>query len=513
MGQFDRSQPDAKPVIRKATTGWLRCLLSLLLLGTWGCSGSSDSDSPRRKQVLPWFVAQGNAAECLCRPMGEQLARAELGLDPTQLRVTEWQDPAALGRLLRDEAEASGGQIRVRKAKDFIKELAAGEEPGPQSLTLLVHENGHLYGLIGTVDLAGQLAFQLTHGPSSIWLVSHQELEKAGFREAWQWERSGEGIPIRIGEGLLAIDKIYHNLGEVEPYEEVRCSFRLENRGTGTVILGKPKTSCSCAVPSLQEDMTLPPGESEEFDVVLNTRATPSIQHMVNLRFSEQGTGASRLLNVQILGSQERSMRISPSRIDFGEINPGEGATRVVTLGEEPTDRFGIDEVRLDGLPVACECRIESSQSNTGASSLQTYEIHLEIDVPSGFAAGEYESQILVQTSSRHRPRVEIPFRLQVAPPFRVVPKVVSFGAVEMGSTIEEQVVIESCHGETMKASVDALPQDVTVEIEETSTGRLLLLIKFVPRRSGIWEDKIHLSVGSVDTEEQLTIPVAALVQ
>jgi hypothetical protein len=258
---------------------------------------------------LPSFVVQGKTDGCACYSTCELFAKAELGIPIGKIHDLTWKNPQELFSFLQNSANKSGGKITIRKVGECLQELVSRPQPGPATVSLLIHPQGHLYLLIGTVMIGDVLTFQLVHGDSAVWLVSMKELEQAGFQEAWKFSQTKNFVPIQMGKFVLGVDKIYHNFWEVKPQQEMRCKFVLENKGNREMILKTPATSCSCAVPSIKEDTKLKPGEQKELEIVLQPDVSVSIRQMIRIRYIEE-TGLLQEFPLEVFGSQRQSMEI-----------------------------------------------------------------------------------------------------------------------------------------------------------------------------------------------------------
>jgi len=394
---------------------WSRGVLIILVLGVGGCNSSGPLPM---KEAPPPFVGSGKPTECAgrCIPSTVYVACAELGLDLMELGEEIDGGPSDVFLALKTHSEATGGSVRSVSVAKLMDEL----KNGPTPPTVLAHENGHLHLLLGALDVDGHLMCQLVHGDMAVSLVSKAQILRAGFQEAWQFEKTVEGVPIRVGSGTLRLDGVCHNFGEVKPDEEFECAFTLSNVGDTPLVLGDPRSSCSCTTTSSWENAELAPSQTKNLGVAFRSTSAPSQRHSVFLTCFEKGTGVSRQVELFLFGSQRKSMVVTPTRLDYGRVVPGESYCRTVCLREVPTDRFVLKNVDLGELPIVHE--IEETKGEDG---LAVYRIRLRLNVDDG-SSGQNAGNLGLTTDSLVRPQVTIPVKFETAAPVRAVPSVVS---------------------------------------------------------------------------------------
>jgi hypothetical protein len=469
------------------------------LLTFSGCSHSNAPDvAPER---LPSFVARDEPSRCSmhCQRFAECFVRAALGVDPTLATGVVGGDAPSLRRLLRDCGDSLEGEIEVVSVSDFLK----SQELGASDPAVLVHENGHLYIVLGLVEFDGRLAYQVVHGDSPVWLIGETQLEKAGFRETWQFTRIAQSYPIHVGSGVLSIDGLSRNFGKVLPEIDESCHFSFQNTGKTTVVLDTPKTSCGCVTTSIAKPTPMAPGESVDLVLGLNTGKSASLRHSVALQCFEKGTGKSCRTRLFVFASQQESMHVVPERLDFGTIVPGETVSRTVTLSEVSTDRFTVQAVDVGDL-----CLSSAFESYEEDDGLVVYRIGLTL-APEEAAAGSHAGMVVVATDSQQLPRVEIPVRYQVPSRVVAIPETISFGSATVGTVLSEQVRFLSRDGEALSVSVDAAPEGAVID-KEVGSDPSTLTVSCKIDEPGVWHDFLEVTVKGTSWEETLEIKCSA---
>ena len=364
--------------------------------------------------------------------------------------------------------------------------------------TVLAHKNGHLHLIVGALDADGHLMYQLVHGDMPVSLVSEAQLLRAGFQEAWQFEgKEGAGVPVHVGTATLELDRLWHNFGEVSTDDKLECTFHLRNTGNKTVVVDKPFTSCSCTVPSLVEKTELASGETLDLKITTDVPGSPSVRESIRLTFYEKGTGVSREVDLNILGSRRELVQITPSRVDFGMVVPGKSYSRTLRLVELPTDRFVLEGVDAGSLPMTCE--IEEVDN---ANGLRAYRLHLNLSVEQSETAGEHVSELLLALDGHAREQVKIPVRFEVESSVKAIPSAVALGTVKVGESCEGRVQLVSRNDVDLTILDCEAPEGCSVEVDRGASPPELI-VKVQLAESGIWRGVIRSRVLSSSGDEQ----------
>ena len=475
---------------------WSCGMLVICALAAAGChSADSSADLPAEEEHFPPFVAIGEPAQCpaRCIRSAAYIACAELGLDPAELG--EGSVPEAVFHALEKRAESVGGSIRSLPVPELLSEL----NEGPAPPAVLVHGYGHLYLILGALKVDGELMYQLVHGEMPISLVTKAQLLSAGFEEAWQFESDTRGLTIEVGSATVCVDKVYHNFGEVKPDEEVECAFALNNVGNTSLILGRPRASCSCTTTDVPDNTELAPGETKDIGVKFRATNSPSQRHSVLLSLFEKGSGVSRQVEALLFGSQRASMVVTPTKLDFGVVVPREECLRTVCLREVPTDRFVLKNVDLGKLPIVHD--VEVAKDKDG---LATYRVHLDLEVDEEWS-GEHEEELSLTTDSNIRPKVTIPVLFRIKPAVRAIPSVISFGNVVIGEPREARVEFVSRYGDAVDLEVDTHPDECSITLDREKNP-LVMTVALELSKPGIWHEVIILNTETRTGKEVLEV-------
>ena len=400
-------------------------------------------------------------------------------------------------------ASSTASNFRVLSSEETLSTLVAGTiDP-----IVLVSRNDHLYLLLGAIEVDGELMCQILHGNSAVSLVARTHLLEAGMKEAWKLENAASAVPLRIGNSSeLTANALLHNFGEVQPDEELHCRFQFTNTGHSTVILDKPRTSCRCTTTDLTNATELQPGRTKDLEVIMQATASPSMRESVLLTITEKGSDISRQQELILVASQRQLMTVTPRGLDFGTVTPDVTYDRTVRLSEVVADRFVIERIEADDVPITHE--VEEVKH---ADGLRTYRIRLRLNVVDGSCSGKQVGKLNVSTNSRLRPLVTIPIEFAVAPRVRAEPSVVSFGAGTVGQTYHERVRIISTNGKPAKVKSVVGAYDCSVTIDNQSNPPELVLTA-TPSTSGVWRSIVEARVETDSVEELIQIEFVGVV-
>ncbi len=469
-------------------------LLFVLAICISGCSrsGATSSEAPKASVTHPLFFDTGEPSRCSaqCLPMAVAIAREELALDPKTLGALRGE---AMFTILDRQSRDVGSAITRVKVADAILQV----REGPARPVVLLHKSGHLCVLFGAIRVNGKLLYQMIHGGEAVSLVTKQALLEAGFEEAWRFEKkAGAGVPIHVGSAVLDMDRLWHNFGEVFPDKPLEAKFRLKNVGNKTVVLGKALVSCQCTVPNLGERTTLAPGEALGITVATKPTGSTSLRNLVTLTFYEKGSGASRSVQLSLIGNQRESMEVTPTTVDFGLLVPGRRCRRLISLREKPTDRFLLKTIDPGKLPITHN--VEVARDKDG---LRTYRVTLDLSLNEGWS-GECRGALQVATDSYIRPTITVPVRFEVEPPVRAIPSVISFGTLPVGESRQETVEFVSRYGDPVEVRIEDHPDECSLTLE-LNNGRPKMIVEARLKGCGVWQGTIR-AIAIVRAQEHV---------
>ena len=119
----------------------------------------------------------------------------------------------------------------------------------------------------------------------------------------------------RDDAGMLAIDRLKHDFGEVEPQKRYTTEFTLTNKGKQALELNQPKGSCSCTVPTLKETK-LEPGASVKMPVTYKAKNNPG-KVSVTVTVTTKAPGKPDKHRITLTSNVTRYITATPNRMVF----------------------------------------------------------------------------------------------------------------------------------------------------------------------------------------------------
>jgi hypothetical protein len=486
-----------------------RCFLLLELLLSVvcviGCSNTGDiQDSRAFENSIPSFICTDNVEECDCWACCIFLAQASLGISPLE-QLVDVEDISTVKSLLQKKAVANGGELTNVSIDDAVQRIKQTGNKNKHQLYILVHSNGHLYGLLGAISIDGVNMFQVFHGSSGLWLVSEQQLEKSGIAEVWNLSKNKETFTLSVGDGLLALDNVFINLGEVVSFQELFCTFRFCNVGSKNLILNKPTTSCTCTTIDMESAKKLLPLESFDLNLAISTGKNVIGRQNIMIECFEEGTGKQIRFPLEVFCAQRESIEISPLVLNLRSGENGESATASIFLHEVSMDRFEINSVEMDiGQDFSY-----SIQSTQNVSQLMTYQITISCNLTKIMPGTD--GIIRINTTSSLTPVITIPVYTFIEPDLQIIPASLSFGVTDVGKTYKKKFTVKN---------QDKLPSIINMRVPEFVSCTHLVIdtsyefeVEFSPHASGIWEDNIILVVSANGRNEEISIKIVAYIR
>lgn len=462
----------------------------------------SAAESPQDHRNLLATVSSAQECESRCISKTLDFARAQLGLDPTN-PATPWvNDVASLFSELNSELEKDGTGRRLLKTPlgDLLRDI----DNRPTEPAVLPATSGHLCIILGAIDNDGEVLYQVIHGDSQVALVSEKDLRDAGIVEAWKLGTPSETIPIRFGVGVLRLNTICHNFGEIKPNEVLSYDFVFENTSREMVAISKPTTSCGCTTTSQIEPVELRPGDSHKVTVRVASANTTSLMQNVLVGLSVPKSKEHRRLLLSLYGNQRIQKSITPTSLDFGVVAAGKPYSRELSLSEVATDRFTLNAIEVGDLPMTYA--VTETRDKHG---YRTYHIEcvLTTEAADTKVRDKQNASIRLRTDSRFEPELLIPITFQLAPAFELRPSLIAFGAVRTGESVQCPISLTSVQDRLpLRFEIESVPDGLSVQERNSHE----FIAELTMHDIGRWKGSIKGKVWVGDEEEAFEIPCVA---
>ena len=313
------------------------------------------------------------------------------------MNSSELTDGNSLIRLL--QTRTAPGSLQSLPVADLLQDATNGSE----FLSIMLHANGHVLLLLGTITVDGQVLFQVLHGSMPPSLVPKAQLRDAGFIGAWKLRKAADGVRLKVGTGLLAMGNCFHNFREVKPDDHVECTFNFKNVGHTALVIDEPRLSCSCVGLSGWRPPIINPGESKTLRFTIDLSNALSMRQSASLTFfrraaRHRATSTSLFSRLNLIDADCAATTRCRRRCSKQELFAYDSICGILT------DRFVIKHVDTHTLPISY--RLEESKDQDG---LATYQLELQLK-PIGFVPGEHAGSLEIVTNSALRSRVVYQF-------------------------------------------------------------------------------------------------------
>lgn len=195
--------------------------------------------------------------------------------------------------------------------------------------------------------------------------------------------------------------ELVHDFGEIPLGTRVEHRFEIVNRGDRVLEIRPVASSCGCRA-SLATADSVAPGESAGITLTLEPDAKPGPKTAwVRL---ETNDPLGRELRLVLRGRVAGDLRVEPDRVFLGRVRPDQSSTGTVEVRLE-SPAVGISSVRAssDRLQVKAERLAEPERG-----------LRLEVTLPPQGVRGRINDRIIIATTSKLQPTVEIPVFVSV---------------------------------------------------------------------------------------------------
>ncbi|MBN9122824.1 MAG: DUF1573 domain-containing protein [Planctomycetes bacterium] len=280
--------------------------------------------------------------------------------------------------------------------------------------------------------------------------------------------------------------------------------FRFTNNTKNAVTLGQPRVSCGCVTPALTKN-SLAPGETAAVIAYMDTRRIPHAgvtkTVIVYVPFHSP-TFEEVALKVTTVTRDDLLM--SPDTLAFGHVVKGKGSkvSTKVTFTSDPN--WEIKKATSTGAYVNPEFKLASRSGTT-----VTYDVTATLD--KDCPAGNWLSDVYLETSNPAVAKLRIPVTVVVAAPVAVKPEVVSFGDVKMGTAPEQTVTIQGAAPFKI-LSVKGADEQLTVKVDGAAAlAAHKVTIAANPKATGGFTRTVEIVTDNKD-QPSVLLPVTAKV-
>jgi hypothetical protein len=280
--------------------------------------------------------------------------------------------------------------------------------------------------------------------------------------------------------------------------------FRFTNNTKNTVTLGQPRVSCGCVTPALTKN-SLAPGETAAVIAYMDTRRIPhSGVTKTVIVFVPFHSPTFEEVALKVTTVTRDDLLMSPDTLAYGTVLKGKGAKATTKVTFTSDANWEVKKVTSTGAYMVPEFRLASRNGTT-----VTYDVTATLapDCP----AGNWMSDIYLETSNAAVAKLRIPVTVNVVQPVAAKPETVSFGDVKMGSAPEQTVTIQSATPFKI-LSVKGTDEQLTVKIDRDAARAVhTVTIAASPKAAGGFTRTLEIVTDNKD-QPSVIVPVTAKV-
>jgi Protein of unknown function (DUF1573) len=285
-----------------------------------------------------------------------------------------------------------------------------------------------------------------------------------------------------------------HDFGTVARSAKTEHRFPITNIYQQDMHIRSIRASCGCTTPIVETEW-IKPGETGSILARFNT-GTFTGQKKATLTVTIDKPVFTELqLNVQ--GYIRSDLVFNPVEANFGTVPEGEPKQLIVILDYAGRSDWQIQSVNSKDTFL----KTSLAEVSRGNGRVQ-YKI--SIDLQGNAPAGQFQSQVILETNDRRLTKVPFPVTGEVQSLLQVQPQSLVMGDLKPGQVVEEKFVIRSV--KPFKV-VDVVAENVEVQFEPTVEAKPMhfLSLKMTPESNSDSSGKASLTFIT-DLEGDLSV-------
>jgi len=211
----------------------------------------------------------------------------------------------------------------------------------------------------------------------------------------------------------------------------------------------------------------------------------------------------NKMVRLTLSGTVVSEVTVEPRYLNFGSVARNAPPKPVLlTISLLAGKDLRLTEVRSESESLVLTKDREDQEKNQ-----TTYRVSLAEKLPVGRLTG----RIVIKTTSKVMPEVQVPFHASVLGNVRVTPQLLAFGMVRPGEKITRELTLTGTGGSSFSVEkvVPTVPNLSTSIVTEKEGERYRVLVTYDPasRAEGRISERLTVFVRS-DNEEILEVPV-----
>jgi hypothetical protein len=227
----------------------------------------------------------------------------------------------------------------------------------------------------------------------------------------------------------ITCDAPEFNFGSADSQSTVEHTFVLRNIGDTTLEISQVRPACGCTVADISS-RSVPPGQESRVTARLNLQGRSGHQSKAIMIHSNDPETPILRLNME--GDVSQSTQVSPERLMFGQLGPGQSITQLVEITAMAAETFTI-------------LQVEATDPNLHVVS-ETVEEGRKYRIPvvlTGLGkSGSFNANVRVTTDNPTRPTIDIPVFANIIADIIYAPAEIVLPAQTDGAALTRYAVI-----------------------------------------------------------------------
>ncbi len=231
-----------------------------------------------------------------------------------------------------------------------------------------------------------------------------------------------------------------YDFGIAGPEEKIIHTFDFINTGTADLRITRVSKSCGCTTARV-EKTDVPPGETGSVFVTMAAKRYKGKQEETVTIYSNDPGSPENVLTIH--GVIKAGFAVLPQGIHFADVRKGETVTKRVQLLQLSSDPLTLNRIESNEEYVSTEVSEITEENKRG--------FNIDITLKSETPVGDLSEIVTLHTNLNKHPRIDIPVWANITGRIRVEPGALSFGAVQKGDDIPQDIIVSDNSGENFK--------------------------------------------------------------
>jgi hypothetical protein len=230
---------------------------------------------------------------------------------------------------------------------------------------------------------------------------------------------------------VITFESNKHDFGKIEQGSKVTHEFSFKNTGKEELVIENIRTTCGCTA-AVTSSKTIVPDATGKISVTLDPgNLQGRISKSVIINTNDPG---KRIVQLFVEALIAVDIEVKPTSLFFGHVYTDENATKQVILVDHMENR----ELKIKKVEFIPDPKTLDWQQ----SRLDVDKLQLDVTLKKGTPLGNFHSKMVIHTNSEKQPTIKVNLRADVRGDIEVRPERVSFGIIDVGTSVNRKIEI-----------------------------------------------------------------------